>query len=174
MRCNRSDSFQLESLTWDDYHRINEEQMYCYCGQRGEWYTQMLQCGRCRQWFHERCIDCLQYPLYCGDRFYVFVCSVCNHGKEFVRRLELKWVDLVHLMLFNLTVYQSKKYYDLDSIVIPYINDNWHALQLPPKVNSVVGFDLYVGGRSVRTYAYVCMFCTFTSNRNAFPVLQIW
>lgn len=70
-------------------------------------------------------------------RFYVFVCSICNHGKEFIRRLELKWVDLVHLMLFNLTAFNSKKYYDLDTVIIPYINDNWHALQLPPKVNKL-------------------------------------
>jgi hypothetical protein len=69
------------------------------------------------------------------SRFYVFVCSICNHGKEFLRRLEMKWVDLVHLMLFNLTAYNSKKYYDLDTTIIPYINDNWHALQLPPKVS---------------------------------------
>lgn len=126
--------FQMEALSWDTYHRVNMEQIYCYCGGNGEWYTQMLQCGRCRQWFHDKCVSCLQYPLYCGDRFYVFVCSICNHGKEFLRRLELKWVDLVHLMLFNLTAYNSKKYYDLDTIIIPYINDNWHALQLPPKV----------------------------------------
>lgn len=37
-------------------------------------------------------------------------------------------------MLFNLTASNSKKYYDLDTVIIPYINDNWHALQLPPKV----------------------------------------
>jgi polycomb-like protein 2 len=129
--------FQLNSLTWDTYHRVNQERTYCYCGENGEWYKQMLQCGRCKQWFHERCLDCLQYPLYCGDRFYVFVCSICNHGKEFLRRLEMKWVDLVHLMLFNLTAYNSKKYYDLDTTIIPYINDNWHALQLPPKIASV-------------------------------------
>nr|BAW19575.1 metal response element binding transcription factor 2 [Gnatocerus cornutus] len=129
--------YDLNSLSWDTYHRVNSEHTYCYCGENGEWYKQMLQCGRCKQWYHERCLDCLQFPLYCGDRFYVFVCSVCNHGKEFLRRLEMKWVDLVHLMLFNLTAYNSKKYYDLDTIVIPYINDNWHALQLPPKIASV-------------------------------------
>lgn len=49
----------------------------------------------------------------------------------------MKWVDLVHLMLFNLTAFNSKKYYDLDTVIIPYINDNWHALQLPPKVNKL-------------------------------------
>ncbi|KAF5273081.1 hypothetical protein FQR65_LT04823 [Abscondita terminalis] len=83
------------------------------------------------------CVKCLRYPLYCGDRFYVFVCAVCNEGVEFLRRLELTWVELVHLMLFNLTAYNVMKYYDLDSVIIPYINDNWHALQLPPKIYNV-------------------------------------
>jgi len=72
-------------------------------------------------------------------RFYVFVCSMCNYGKEFVRRLEMKWVDLVHLMLYNLTVYNAKKYYDLDTVIIPYANDNWHTLQLPPRVSALFG-----------------------------------
>ncbi|XP_030756320.1 PHD finger protein 1 [Sitophilus oryzae] len=129
--------YDLSSLTWDPYHRVNTEQIYCYCGNNGEWYRQMLQCGRCKQWFHEKCMDSLQFPLYCGDRFFVFVCSICNHGKEFLRRLEMKWVDLVHLMLFNLTVYNCKKYYDLDTVVIPYISDNWHALQLEPKMANI-------------------------------------
>jgi polycomb-like protein 2 len=61
--------YELNSLTWDTYHRVNQERTYCYCGENGEWYKQMLQCGRCKQWFHERCLDCLQYPLYCGDRY---------------------------------------------------------------------------------------------------------
>lgn len=61
---------------------------------------------------------------------------MCNYGKEFVRRLELKWVDLVHLMLYNLTVYNAKKYYDLDTVIVPYANDNWNTLQLPPRVRS--------------------------------------
>ncbi|KAL3277192.1 hypothetical protein HHI36_012543 [Cryptolaemus montrouzieri] len=149
--------YELTSLTWDTYHRVNVEQIYCYCGRNGEWYRQMLQCGRCRQWFHENCIQCLQYPLYCGDRFYVFVCSICNHGKEFVRRLEMKWDDLVHLMLFNLTVHHSKKYYDLDNVLIPYINDNWHALQLPAKV--------FIVGKHERRGHILSI---LTNNRNRF------
>lgn len=49
----------------------------------------------------------------------------------------MKWDDLVHLMLYNLTVYHSKKYYDLDNVILPYINDNWHALQLPATVSII-------------------------------------
>ncbi|XP_046984913.1 metal-response element-binding transcription factor 2 [Schistocerca americana] len=135
---NQTDKHKLpydpDVLTWDSAHRVNLEQRYCYCGDSGEWFMQMLQCGRCQQWFHERCVRCLQYPLFCGDRFYVFVCSLCNHGKEFVRRLEMKWVDIIHLTLFNLTVYNAKKYYDLDTTIVPYVNNNWTAFQLPPKI----------------------------------------
>lgn len=79
--------------------------------------------------------DEFELPRTLSCRFYVFVCSMCNYGKEFVRRLEMKWVDLVHLMLYNLTVYNAKKYYDLDTVIIPYANDNWFTLQLPPRVN---------------------------------------
>lgn len=68
---------------------------------------------------------------------------MCNYGKEFVRRLELKWVDLVHLMLYNLTVYNAKKYYDLDTVIVPYANDNWNTLQLPPRVRSFNKFLKY-------------------------------
>lgn len=159
--------YDLESLSWDPSHRYNIEQRYCYCGLSGDWTRCMLQCGRCKQWFHGQCIICLRRPLFAGDQFYVFVCALCHRKDrqytekdnrcisvkpgggaqvapkfidesgeeiEFIRRLEMKWVDLIHLMLFNLTTYNSKKYFDLDGVLIPYIRDNWHGLQLPLKI----------------------------------------
>lgn len=67
-------------------------------------------------------------------RFYLFSCANCNHGVEFLRRLHMSIEDVVHLMMFNLSLHHSKSYYDLSNVIHPYIKDNWHALQLPPKV----------------------------------------
>ena len=124
-------------------------------------YDKMLQCWRCGQWFHEGCVQVLQYPLLYGDRFYLFTCSVCNHGLEFVRwglllifcfchctkrfmklhqpstntlfscrRLDLNWCTIVHLVLFNLSQSRMRKYYDLDSEIMPFLNEHWDCLQL--------------------------------------------
>lgn len=67
-------------------------------------------------------------------RLYIFACATCNGGIEYLRRLELCWLDLAHLALYNLTAYNAPNYFDLDTVIMPYIMDNWHALQLPEKV----------------------------------------
>lgn len=43
--------------------------------------------------------------------------------------------EVVHLLLFNLNLQFRKRYYDLTNVIYPYARDNWHALQLPPKVS---------------------------------------
>ncbi|CAI6360085.1 unnamed protein product [Macrosiphum euphorbiae] len=129
--------YDLNALQWDIHHRINNLGTYCYCGGPGDWFINMLQCGKCLQWFHEKCVTSLIYPLYLGDRFYVFLCSVCNVGTEFVRRIEMEWSDLVHLALFNMTAYKPQKYYDVDINILPYLDNHWTSMYLPPKILNV-------------------------------------
>nr|XP_039270133.1 metal-response element-binding transcription factor 2-like [Styela clava] len=121
--------YDINSLTWNKNHKINEEEKYCYCGGPGDWYLKMLQCARCDQWFHEACLQCLESPILYGDRYYLFVCAVCNNGNEYIKRLPMKWVDVIHLVLYNITIAKKVKYYDVDSM-ITFFNKHMESLRL--------------------------------------------
>lgn len=131
-RARKELPYDFDSLLWDEAHQRNDKERYCYCGESGDWYKKMLQCQRCLQWFHQECIRTLNFPLLFGDRFYEFVCTVCTGtSEEVIRRLHLGWVDALHLVLFNLTVINSKKYHDLETSVLPFFKRRLPFMQPP-------------------------------------------
>ena len=96
----------------------------------------MLQCQKCQQWFHQECIrnpDVAQ--LLMGDRFYEFVCTLCTGtSEEIVKRLNIGWVDSLHLILFNLIVSNRKEHHDLETAIIPLLRKKLNFLQCPSSV----------------------------------------
>lgn len=133
-------NYTWDSLQWDVPHQRNESEQYCYCGERGDWYKKMLQCKRCFQWFHQKCIRALTFQLMCGDRFFEFTCTLCNGThEETVKRLDLNWTDAAHLVLFNLILEKNQKFHDLKASIIPLLKKQLAYLKGPDGSNRQLG-----------------------------------
>ncbi|XP_016985993.1 polycomb protein Pcl isoform X2 [Drosophila rhopaloa] len=125
--------YHADKLSWDEKHRVNEEQIYCYCGKPGKFDHDMLQCCKCRNWFHTQCMQNFKRKLLRGDTFFVFCCTVCNNGVEFVRRMQIDWVDVLHIALYNLRKHQHQKYYHLLKDIWPFILEKRNQLPICEK-----------------------------------------
>uniref|UniRef100_A0A1A9W0V2 PHD-type domain-containing protein n=1 Tax=Glossina brevipalpis TaxID=37001 RepID=A0A1A9W0V2_9MUSC len=126
-------SYDRSSLAWDQKHRVNEEQIYCYCGRSGKFDHNMLQCCRCRNWYHTHCTQQPYKQLLRGDGFFVFSCSVCNQGPEFLKRLQMDWLDFLHLILYNLSLAKKyhQKYHHFIRDILPFAEEQKRSLPIP-------------------------------------------
>ncbi|EDW32276.1 GL11547 [Drosophila persimilis] len=121
--------YHADKLSWDEKHRVNEEQIYCYCGKPGKFNHNMLQCCKCQNWFHTQCMQNFKEKLLRGDTFFVFCCTVCNDGVEYVRRIQIDWVDMLHIALYNLRKHHNQKYHHLLDI-LPFVLEQRHKLPI--------------------------------------------
>ena len=83
------------------------------------------------------CVPSVKGPLMFGDRFYAFVCSLCNEGVEFMLRLHLRWVDFVHLSTFHLSLLLGKALVHAEDDVMSFLDENVPILQLPKDVRTI-------------------------------------
>ena len=135
--------YDFDDLVWDSAHQRNDKERYCYCGESGDWYKKMLQCRECRQWFHQECLRQSSAPILCGDRFFEFECCLCTgQDRETLNRLDLGWVDAVQLVLFHLTVANSKKYHDLDKTIMPFLTRKLSTLQVRTSIEHLKQLNL--------------------------------
>lgn len=134
--------YELSDLEWDDSHRTNEQLKYCYCGGNGHYYSKMLQCYTCLQWFHEACIQALETPLLYGDHYYSFKCSVCSGGKEFVKKVVMEWPDMIGLVINNLVLQQQKRFFDLSSEIVVFVKNYSNVLKTSEDVTKLTESQL--------------------------------
>ncbi|CAG5085905.1 Oidioi.mRNA.OKI2018_I69.PAR.g11044.t1.cds [Oikopleura dioica] len=132
-RVRMSLAYDKQALNWDALYRINEQELYCYCGAPGDWNQKMLQCLDCRQWFHEACLEkgrILKKPLMNADLYYNYKCATCKKGEDFIQRLDLSWTEAMQLIFYNLKFVAPQQYFRLDTDIMRYTKLVWDDLQL--------------------------------------------
>ncbi|RWS25900.1 PHD finger protein 19-like protein, partial [Leptotrombidium deliense] len=113
--------YKLSDLHCDMRQLKNQENTYCYCGTPGIYYSDMLRCSKCFQWFHKSCIQPFSWSELEGDHFYMFLCAVCNEGEEVVQRISMELTDLLCLIINTLALKSDRCYFELKTQIIPLV-----------------------------------------------------
>ncbi|KAI8923827.1 hypothetical protein BC831DRAFT_513893 [Entophlyctis helioformis] len=129
-------------------HNAGSDGARCYCGEaREDKRRPLFHCIVCGNGFHQSCIDALKawsYKPLLGDDYYQFTCRGCGSGQEVIRRLSLSWVDVVHLVLFNLCQTmqarkvspEGRKFYHWKQDICTFIESNWDILWLKSRAGT--------------------------------------
>jgi hypothetical protein len=64
--------------------------------------------------------------------------QICNDGSEFIRRVHITMRDIIHLVLYELTMTRGQRFHSISRDVTPFIWQNWDKLMLPAEVSSLI------------------------------------
>jgi hypothetical protein len=86
--------------------------------------------------------------------FYLFVCSICNGGSEFLHRLCMRLEEALHVVMYNLTQESEDKSreFNLCNDIIPFFLRHLDNFRISERVSSsfLLLVCLFLSGGSVR------------------------
>ena len=96
-----------------------------------------LQCDSCGGSVHFNCLQNGKPSIYEGDVLFDFICKHCRDGREIVKRMKLSWVQVIHLVLYVLTVKENGRqgFFRWKDEICCFINQHWNSL-LPGKAKT--------------------------------------
>lgn len=95
--------YNPSSLTWNADRTLNEEHKYCYCADDRNLLDVDVQCSKCSNFFHGRCIQLNMGPVVPFMTNYQFICRNCHPaGTEVFTRNSCSWKNVCATALANL------------------------------------------------------------------------
>ncbi|XP_065647157.1 cysteine-rich protein 2-binding protein [Hydra vulgaris] len=88
-------------------------------------------CHRCSAVAHLACMNCKKPSQLKGDYLFSYECKACSYeGCDSLIRLRLSWVQVIHLVLYNLTVSESGRqgYFRWKEEICLFIDRHWNCL----------------------------------------------
>eukprot|EP01012_Entosiphon_sulcatum_P022870 TRINITY_DN2784_c0_g1_i1.p1 TRINITY_DN2784_c0_g1~~TRINITY_DN2784_c0_g1_i1.p1 ORF type:complete len:426 (+),score=49.21 TRINITY_DN2784_c0_g1_i1:56-1279(+) len=116
-------------LDWDEFHLLNKQGRYCYCGKDRAQDEPALQCKRCGNWFHPSCVAALGRPLFHGEfRMFSFECKHCSStGCENLVERRRTWMHTGIIALAHLMISEKKKWFRIRDVA-NFIEEKWENL----------------------------------------------
>ncbi|RUS19537.1 hypothetical protein BC937DRAFT_87328 [Endogone sp. FLAS-F59071] len=126
-------------------HSVSGKLKPCSCGVEEQTPLRpSIPCTKCNRAFHLQCINLAEHfwkAILLGDDFFYFTCLTCGRGKEVLRRLNMSWIDVVHISLFNLThtvqplasYPDGLRYYHWKQDLCAFIDTHWEQFWLKPR-----------------------------------------
>ncbi|CCG81778.1 Set1 complex component ash2 [Taphrina deformans PYCC 5710] len=97
--------YETDELKWNTERTLNEQHKYCYCGDDRNLLDVDVQCTKCSNFFHGRCIGIDMGPVVPFMTNYEFVCKNCSSTlRETFTRTPCPWKNICASVMANLVL----------------------------------------------------------------------